>query len=258
MWRRKILPESKLPDPETCKVIVNAGNDDPFFVDEILDKSNKIIRPEGQIIELPAKLKLLSTGYTTKTPWPCPREKSEEELKELISSMTDQIFEADKLIFNFHCPPYNTSLDLANNIDRTTLQKKYGKQHVGSKSIRKAIEYWQPIASLHGHIHEVCAKENIKNSICYNPGSDYSNGKLQGVFLQINEKGNIEFETLTVEKISETSETETTRIIKTVMKSLPVIGSFYKDFSSTKNTNEIKSAIDNLSEDIKEIKNKLK
>jgi uncharacterized protein len=241
------LIETKLDDLKDCMVIINAGNDDPLWVDKILDKSTKVIRPEGKIIELPAGLKLLSTGYSNLTPWGCPRDISEEKLYEKVTKMTSQLKENDKIIFNFHCPPFNTSLDLAQNIDKATLHKKTGKQiHVGSTAIRKAIEVWQPIVSLHGHIHEVYTKERIGNTICYNPGSNYSKGDLQSVFLKIDSNGKIEYESLVQEKNDQSEDTFITRIISLI----PYVGNAYREYKSGKKQDEILASV-------KEINNKL-
>lgn len=48
-----------------------------------------------------------------------------------------------KTVYVFHSPPYNTNLDMT-----------YSGDHVGSLSIRMAIEKHHPFLTLHGHIHE--------------------------------------------------------------------------------------------------------
>lgn len=255
------LADNKIPSSEHCKVIINAGNDDPFFVDEILDKCQKIIRPESKVVELPANLKLLSTGYSNKTPWDCPRDISEDELKIKIITMTNQIEPDDKVIFNFHCPPYQTSLDLAYKINIVTKQKEasLGKQptmHVGSKVIRDAIEYWQPLVSLHGHVHEVSASEILGTTICYNPGTDYKNGKLQGVFLQINQEGKLEFNILTKEEPRAQGECE--NWFNTLIKQIPIFGNIYKDYTSSNKQDQILSEIQKIKNDLENINTKTK
>jgi Icc-related predicted phosphoesterase len=57
--------------------------------------------------------------------------------------------------------------------------------NVGSTSVRKAIEKYQPLLGLHGHIHESKAVEKIGNTICVNPGSEYSEGFLNGAIIVI-------------------------------------------------------------------------
>lgn len=251
------MADEKLYGIEHCKIIINAGNDDPFFVDQVLDKSKYLIHAEGKIIDLPGKIKLLSTGYSNGTPWDCPRDISEKELSKKIALMTDSITTAARFIFNFHCPPINTSLDLANNLDEKTLRKTHGRKHVGSSATRTAIEHWQPIASFHGHIHEVHTKEYLGQTLCFNPGTDYTNGKLQGAFVKISD-GMIEYETLTREMLNEKGTDTSEGVFKTVLKNLPLVGSYIKDHLSTVKQNEIAKDIQEVKESIAEIKNGFK
>jgi Icc-related predicted phosphoesterase len=58
-----------------------------------------------------------------------------------------------RALFLFHSPPYQT------NLDRAALDGKFVDHvpldpHVGSIAIRRFIERRQPLATLHGHIHE--------------------------------------------------------------------------------------------------------
>lgn len=58
-----------------------------------------------------------------------------------------------KAIFLFHAPPYKTKLDRAQlegkMIDHVPLDV-----HVGSIAIKRFIETYQPLLTLHGHVHE--------------------------------------------------------------------------------------------------------
>lgn len=70
----------------------------------------------------------------------------------------------EKTIYLMHAPPFSTGLDLI-----------AGDQHVGSRSIRSFIERTQPLASLHGHIHEAPElsgrySDRIGRTLCLNPG----------------------------------------------------------------------------------------
>ena len=53
------------------------------------------------------------------------------------------------------------------------------------KAIRRIIEKYQPICSLHGHVHESPGKFNINKTICFNPGSEYERGILRGYIIEI-------------------------------------------------------------------------
>jgi len=55
----------------------------------------------------------------------------------------------------------------------------------GSTSVRKAIETHQPLLGLHGHIHESKGFIKIGNTLCINPGSEYSEGILRGALIEL-------------------------------------------------------------------------
>jgi Icc-related predicted phosphoesterase len=186
----------------TATVIINAGNDDPFYVDEVLRKSARVVFPEGKAVELPAGLTMISTGYTNRTPWNCPRDVEEDELAARIRRMTATLSDFDGCIFNFHAPPFGTGLDLAPEIDaelRPVLNLGGNSIPVGSVAVLEAIRECQPLVGLHGHVHESYAYTLIGRTICFNPGSDYENGNLQGVFLEIRSDRTISFYGLTRE-----------------------------------------------------------
>ncbi|MCK4305968.1 MAG: metallophosphoesterase [Candidatus Eisenbacteria sp.] len=56
-------------------------------------------------------------------------------------------------IFLFHSPPYQTKLDRA-ALDGQMVDHVPIDVHVGSIAIRRFIERHQPLATLHGHVHE--------------------------------------------------------------------------------------------------------
>ncbi|MEM2703503.1 MAG: hypothetical protein QXR45_10115 [Candidatus Bathyarchaeia archaeon] len=61
---------------------------------------------------------------------------------------------------------------------------------MGSKSVRHAIESYQPLIGLHGHVHESKGVDTLKKTLCFNPGSEYSEGLLRGVIIDL-ENGRI-------------------------------------------------------------------
>ena len=48
---------------------------------------------------------------------------------------------------------------------------------VGSTAVRDALEKYQPMLSLHGHIHESRGEARIGRTLAINPGSEYSEGR---------------------------------------------------------------------------------
>lgn len=116
----------------------------------------------------------------------------EEILEEKINKLVDSTKEVRKSILNIHVPPFNTHLDIAPKLDKDlkpvlTPGGEPEMVHVGSIAVRNAIEKYQPLAGLHGHIHESKGYTKIKNTHCFNPGSEYSIGILKGVIINISE-----------------------------------------------------------------------
>jgi Icc-related predicted phosphoesterase len=178
--------ESKLQKLKV-KCFIMPGNDDQFIIDQILNSSKIIVNPEGKALHLDEHHEMISTGYANITPWRCPRDVSEEELAKKINNMISQVDNIKNCIFNFHCPPYGTTLDLAPKLDENLKPIVSGggfiMEHVGSKAIRKAIEEYQPLLGLHGHIHESRGIDNIGRTICLNAGSEYIEGVLRGIII---------------------------------------------------------------------------
>lgn len=58
-----------------------------------------------------------------------------------------------RAILLLHTPPYRTALDRA-ALDGRTVEHVLMDVHVGSIAVRRFIETRQPLATLHGHIHE--------------------------------------------------------------------------------------------------------
>jgi uncharacterized protein len=56
---------------------------------------------------------------------------------------------------------------------------------VGSHAVREALERFQPLLGLHGHIHESAGFRMIGRTLAINPGSDYGTGVLNGVLVTL-------------------------------------------------------------------------
>jgi Icc-related predicted phosphoesterase len=164
-----------------------------FGLEDIISKSDVISCPEGKVVELGGKYEMISMGFSNITPWNCPRDIPEEELKKKIDSMTGKVRDMKKAIFNIHVPPYDSSIDIAPKLDQN-LKPLIGPggepipYSAGSTAVRKAIENYQPLLGLHGHIHESKGKSVIGRTLCLNPGSEYQNGMLKGVIVDLNDK----------------------------------------------------------------------
>ena len=173
----------------TTVCVMSPGNDDQPFIDELLRDAERVINPEGRIVELPGGFELVSLGYSNITPWHSPRELPEAELGARIDDLARQATRPDRTIFNVHVPPRDSSLDEAVllNADLSPVMQSGSPKigGVGSEAVRSAIERIQPLMALHGHIHESRGAVRIGQTQAFNPGSEYSEGVLRGLIVTL-------------------------------------------------------------------------
>jgi len=173
---------------QAVKCFAAPGNDDAFWVDEVLGSSDGIELLEMRVVPLDG-LEMLTTGWSNETPWKTERECTEPELKERILAMIGEVGEPGKAIFNIHVPPYKTVLDQCPELDQDLRPVHRGGNPVmtsaGSTAVRELIEEYQPMLGLHGHIHEGRGIAKIGRTVCVNPGSNYSEGVLNGSLIRL-------------------------------------------------------------------------
>ena len=169
------------------------GNDDRYEIDPILERSKTMINPEGKLIQLDKEHEMIGSGHANITPWDCPRDEPEEKLEQIVDGMASQVKNMKNCVFNFHCPPHGTSLDVAPKLDENLKPVVSGGQvvmdNVGSVAVRRAIDKYQPLLGMHGHIHESRGTYNLGRTFCINPGSEYTEGILRSILVVIDEKG---------------------------------------------------------------------
>jgi uncharacterized protein len=183
------LAEQRLGDSGR-RVIVTPGNDDELSVDAVIEASPFVEAAEGKIARIGDRHEMLSLGWANETPWDTPRECPEGELAAKIAALADQIEDMDNAIFNIHVPPYGTGLDSAPELEDATTVKRGGgiMKAVGSTAVRDAILEYQPLLSLHGHIHESRGSQKLGRTLAINPGSTYNDWSLQGVIVDLDDK----------------------------------------------------------------------
>jgi Icc-related predicted phosphoesterase len=172
---------------------MNPGNDDDTIVDEALKKSKRTEYTIERVVELDDSHPMVSCEWVNPTPWHSPRECSERDLERRLRMEMERVPDASNLVCDFHSPPYNTTLDLAPQLGKNLQPKLFLGQpvyeHVGSKSIRKIFEEYQPLLGLHGHIHESASKCQIGRTLCINPGSEYNEGIMHGYLVTLTPSG---------------------------------------------------------------------
>jgi len=185
-WMR--IAEERLAG-KGVKCYITGGNDDPAFVDTILAKSSLVEDPENKVVEIDKDHEMISSGFSNMTPWCCPRDITEEELAKKIKATASKVKNMKNCIFNFHCPPYDSGLDICPKLDKDLKPVIIGGKNVmapaGSTSVRAAIEKYQPLLGLHGHIHEAKGFTHIGRTLCINPGAEYQEGILRGAVIDL-------------------------------------------------------------------------
>lgn len=182
------LADERLANTD-LQVFMAPGNDDIPEVDDIICCSQSIINCADKVVMV-GEHEMATFCWANPTPWDTPREKPDEELEPMLEELISHVRNTHNAIFNFHAPPYGFALDLAPELTKDLVQAVDRKIHVGSKAVAKMIQKYQPFLSLHGHIHESRGIQKVGRTTMINPGSEYSEGVLRGVVLDI-EKGRL-------------------------------------------------------------------
>jgi Icc-related predicted phosphoesterase len=171
------------------RFIAYPGNDDEPCVEAILATSEVIENADFRVIDL-GRHELLGMGYSNLTPFNSPRELPEEELERRLEELIGTMRSPETSIFALHVPPSNSGLDMAPKLREQggELQVVSNAGHtvmaaVGSDAVRRVIERHQPLLGAHGHVHESRAVAKVGRSVCFNPGSEYSEGVLRGALI---------------------------------------------------------------------------
>lgn len=184
------LAADRLDDEIRC--FISPGNDDMPIVDAVLAAAERIEFPDKKVVEV-GPLHMVSVGDSNVTPWRTPRELDESELLDEMERLIAPYADGRPLLFNFHVPPHDSGLDIVNALDpsyRPVVEHGMITQTAaGSTAVRTVIERYEPVVTLHGHIHEGRGLYRPGPTRCFNPGSDYSAGMLQGVVIDFDDSG---------------------------------------------------------------------
>lgn len=181
------LAGERLDPAKVCFVM--PGNDDPAGVDSAIEGAEWVQACDGRVVEVPGGFTMISLGYANETPFDSPRELPEEELLRRICALADEAGDMERCIFNLHVPPYDSTLDTAPALTKDLEVIMSGSAPklipVGSTAVRDAIERYQPMLSLHGHVHESPGATHIGRTLAINPGSDYHTGRISACMVQL-------------------------------------------------------------------------
>jgi uncharacterized protein len=137
------------------KVICTHGNhESEYKLKKLCDKSKNIIfiHKSYAVVD---DIIIVGYGGGGFSKYDEDMDKFSEKMKAVLSFFSSSILLT-------HAPPYGTKLD--------EMDINY---HVGSKSIRKFIDVYQPSVSISGHIHETIKQtDKIKRTVLVNPGPE--------------------------------------------------------------------------------------
>ncbi|MGL6298932.1 MAG: metallophosphoesterase family protein [Methanobacteriaceae archaeon] len=144
-----------------AELIAIPGNCDSKDICSAIDKSNAF-NCHNNIYDN-ENLAICGFGGSNPTPFNTPFEFSEDEIysniKELTINFSKSVETSKFKILLTHAPPINTNADKIGSGD-----------HVGSSSVRKIIEEFQPDLAICGHIHEAKSSDKIGKTTIINPG----------------------------------------------------------------------------------------
>lgn len=177
--------------PHGIEMVVIAGNDDPYELDQILTGHPYVRNVNGGVAALDG-VQVLGFGGSNRTPWNSPREFDEEEIERRLRASAEQLSDPPTSIWNVHVPPHATGLDSAPAVDAEFRVVRVGGQaqhvSVGSTAVKRLIDEFQPGLGLHGHVHESRAIAHVGHSVVVNPGSEYSEGVLRAALVRRHRK----------------------------------------------------------------------
>ncbi|HEU4673092.1 MAG TPA: hypothetical protein VFS32_09350 [Candidatus Limnocylindrales bacterium] len=180
--------------------LVIPGNDDGWYVDDVLRESSTIVNPDGKVLDLGA-YQVLGFGPSNRTPWNTHRELDEADIERCLRDLESSIDPGKPLVAVIHVPPYNSRLDVAPKLRPDLSVVVEGGETVmvpvGSTAVRAFLERVQPLVSLHGHIHESRGFVKIGRTLAVNPGSAYSTGALNGAIVTLRD-GKVQSQQLVV------------------------------------------------------------
>lgn len=138
-------------------VLAIPGNCDPESIHYKIENSRAVnIHGRNLIIK---DIGICGFGGSNPTPFNTPLEFEEIQIYDQASKAFKGISQEKITLLITHAPPYGTKTDLLPS-----------GVHVGSKSIRKIIEEYQPAVNICGHIHESMGIDRIGKTKIINPG----------------------------------------------------------------------------------------
>ena len=170
------------------RALIMPGNDDGWYVDDVLGDSAEVVNTDGRVLDLP-EFQVLGFGPSNRTPWNTQRELDEEEIGQRLDALAAGLDPDKPTLVVTHVPPFGSRLDIAPRLRSDLSVVIEGGEPVmvpvGSTAVRDFLLRTQPMLSLHGHIHESRGMAKLGRTVAINPGSSYSTGALLGAIITV-------------------------------------------------------------------------
>ena len=152
-------------------VLAIPGNCDPVNIYSRIENSQAVnIHGRSVVIK---DIGICGFGGSNPTPFDTPLEFEEIQIYDEARKVFEGVSDQNIILFVTHAPPYDTRTDILPS-----------GEHVGSKSLRKIIEEFQPALNICGHIHESPGVDEIGKTTVVNPGQI---GEGYGCLIQIDD-----------------------------------------------------------------------
>lgn len=182
------LAQEKL-EPHDITLYFMPGNDDLQVIDKVIAEFPSVRNPDGQRYWLDNDHEIIGLANANMTPWKCARDIEEDFLLQRLDAIFSMLESPERSVAVIHVPPYDSGLDLCPQLDKDlrimTLGGQVLMKAVGSTSVRQVIERFQPLLTLHGHIHEAAGHTRIGRTMVINPGSEYAEGILKAAIINL-------------------------------------------------------------------------
>ncbi len=186
------LADERLGESGTPLYLI-PGNDDPYEIDPVLADARGVINADGRIVRLPDGRELIGFAAANPTPWHTPREFEEDDLEAQLRALVAQAEDPGSAVLMIHVPPHGSAIDTVPLLDDELRPVMSGGQVVqvpcGSTAVRRVIEEFQPLLTIHGHVHESPGHIRIGRTLCVNAGSEANVGILRACLIDIDERG---------------------------------------------------------------------
>lgn len=128
------------------EILAIPGNCDSIPTLELFEKNGVSIHNKIKTID---NTSIAGFGGSSPTPFETPFELSESEIYDKLKKLLMGV-RTKKTILVLHSPPKNTNCDITGN-----------GSHVGSESVRKIIEEFQPNLVVSSHVHESAGTKDM-------------------------------------------------------------------------------------------------